>query len=68
MSMTSDDVERHACSIDEELSFPSPGRGENARQQVDLGHLSKENVRLPCCQFFFRAARVGQPGRGKLEG
>ena len=68
MSMTSDDVERCAGSIDEELSSSSPGRGGNARQQVDLAHLSKENVRLPCCQFFSeRQALDNQTGRiGRL--
>ena len=68
MSMTSDDVERYVCSNDEELSSPSPGRGCNAHQQVDLARLCKENVRLPCCQFFSeRQALDSQTGRtGRL--
>ena len=61
MSMTSDDVDDTPVPT-MRSSGPFHRRGGNARQQVDLAHLCKENVRLPCCQFF-RAAGVGQPDR-----
>ena len=62
--MKSDDVDEYACSIDEELSSPSPGRDGNARQRGDLAQLSKENVRLAWCQCFSeRQAVDNQTGR-----